>query len=382
MEVEKTNKPMYEQIYNDLCERIAKQHYREGDRVPSEKELADSYNVSRITSKKALELLANDGLIVRLPGRGSFVRKETDQEKQPATKPTAQNDINRLLIGLVMTDFDYSYGTHIVHGVEEAAREHECFPIIRRTMGLVENEVKAIKELLQLGVDGLIVFPAQGKYFNEEILKLVINKFPLVLIDRYFKGIAATSISTDNVQATKKAIRYLFEVGHRHIGLISPLPIDTTAIEERMDGFIEVYDEKGLAVNKALWATDLTSTLPNAFSQENIRRDIEKVKEHLKKNPEITALFAVEYNLALIAKKAIEELQLKIPEDISIISFDSPEFPLQDAYLFTHLKQQEKEIGRKAVENILKMKTHSSVSPKQLLDAELVIGESTTHVKK
>ncbi|MBO0996032.1 GntR family transcriptional regulator [Bacillus sp. SD088] len=381
MEVEKSNKPMYEQIYDELCKKIINKQYQEGDRVPSEKELAELYEVSRITSKKALELLANDGLIVRLPGKGSFVR-EVDLDKQ--VKPSkAMNERSKgLLIGLVMTDFDYGFGTHIVHGVEEASREHDCFPIIRRTMGLIENEIKAIKELLHLGVDGLIVFPAQGEYFNEEILRVAIDKFPLVLIDRYFKGIAATSISTDNVSATKKAIHYLFELGHENIGLITPPPVDTTAIEERMEGFTLAYDEKGLAVNKALWATDLTSTLPNAFTSENIREDIDKIKHYLQENPEITALFAVEYNLALIAKKAIEELELKVPKDISIVSFDSPEFPLADGYLFTHLKQQEKVIGRKAVENILKMKSNSSVSPRQLLEAELVIGESTTRIKK
>lgn len=381
MEVEKSNKPMYEQIYDELCKKIINKQYQEGDRVPSEKELADLYKVSRITSKKALELLANDGLIVRLPGKGSFVR-ETELEKQVKPVKAINESSKGLLIGLVMTDFDYGFGTHIVHGVEEASREHDCFPIIRRTMGLIENEINAIKELLHLGVDGLIVFPAQGEYFNEEILRVIIDKFPLVLIDRYFKGIAATSISTDNVSATKKAIHYLFDLGHENIGLITPPPVDTTAIEERMEGFTLAYDEKGLAMNKALWATDLTSTLPNAFTSENIREDIDKIKHYLQENPEITALFAVEYNLALIAKKAIEELQLKVPEDISIVSFDSPEFPLAAGYLFTHLKQQEQMIGRKAVENILKMKNNSSISPRQLLEAELVIGESTAPIKK
>lgn len=382
MNEEKVNKPMYEQIYDDLAEQIRTKHYKEGDRVPSEKELAELYNVSRITSKKALELLANEGFIIRLPGKGSFVREFNELEKSAMIQTAEIKKANRLLIGLVMTDFDYSYGTKIVHGVEEASREHECFPVIRRTMGTIENEVNAVRELLHLGVDGLIVFPAQGEYFNEEILKLVINKFPLVLIDRYFKGIAATSISTDNVVASRKAIDYLFDLKHQHIGLLSPPPIDTTAIEERIEGFIEAHDEKGIAVNKALWLNDITSTLPNQFTEKNIKADQEKIKKHLQNNPEITALFAVEYNIALIAKKAIQELQLRVPEDISIISFDSPDLPYQDVFTFTHLKQQEKEIGRKAVEHIIKMKEGSPTSPGQLLDAELVIGESTTIAKR
>ena len=48
--------------------------------------------------------------------------------------------------------------------------------------GFPEQEEQSIQELLELGVDGLIIFPAQGEYFSDEILKLVVNKFPFVLI--------------------------------------------------------------------------------------------------------------------------------------------------------------------------------------------------------
>ena len=60
---------MYETIYNDLLEGIRNGTYPAGSRLPSEKELAGQYGVSRITSKKALELLAERGMISRMPGR-------------------------------------------------------------------------------------------------------------------------------------------------------------------------------------------------------------------------------------------------------------------------------------------------------------------------
>ena len=53
--------PLYEQIYNDIIEGIENGTYKKGDRLPSEKELSEKYCVSRITSKKALELLAEEG---------------------------------------------------------------------------------------------------------------------------------------------------------------------------------------------------------------------------------------------------------------------------------------------------------------------------------
>ncbi|MFD0682170.1 MULTISPECIES: GntR family transcriptional regulator [unclassified Paenibacillus] len=59
------SRPIYERILESLREEIVQRKYKVGDCVPSEKELADEYKVSRITSKKALEMLAEDGLIVR-----------------------------------------------------------------------------------------------------------------------------------------------------------------------------------------------------------------------------------------------------------------------------------------------------------------------------
>ena len=77
--------PLYEQIYNDIIEGIENGTYKKGDRLPSEKELSEKYCVSRITSKKALELLAEEGRIIRMAGKGSFVSgAELTEEVQAA----------------------------------------------------------------------------------------------------------------------------------------------------------------------------------------------------------------------------------------------------------------------------------------------------------
>ena len=65
--------PLYLKIYNDLLAGIKNGTYASGSRLPSEKELSSSYDVSRITSKKALEMLAEQNMITRMPGKGSYV---------------------------------------------------------------------------------------------------------------------------------------------------------------------------------------------------------------------------------------------------------------------------------------------------------------------
>lgn len=70
------SKPLYKQILDDLVEDIINGTYKENDQLPTELELSEKYNVSRITSKRALTELETIGLISRTRGKGSFVKKE------------------------------------------------------------------------------------------------------------------------------------------------------------------------------------------------------------------------------------------------------------------------------------------------------------------
>ncbi|NRF90293.1 GntR family transcriptional regulator [Paenibacillus frigoriresistens] len=368
------SRPIYERIFETLREEIIQRKYNVGDRVPSEKELADEYNVSRITSKKALEMLAEERLIVRKPGRGSFVMEGGGI---PAEGPSTGERTKHTLIGLVIMDFGNTFGTEMIYGMERASAENDSFLVLRRSFGVPENEVKAIRSFLELGVDGIIVFPAQGEFYNDELLKLVIQQFPLVLVDRHLKGVAAASISTDNIAAARTGADYLLDLGHKQICLLTPPPMDTTAIEDRIEGFVRAHAERGVMVDRSLWLDEITSTLPNSFHSPNIDKDIEMIKEHLRSKPQITALFAIEYNIALLAKAAVEQMGLQIPADISIICFDSPPTTLGSGYRFTHLIQAEDEIGKLAVENVLKLKQGEKVANKISLEAKLIIGEST-----
>ncbi|RCW46427.1 GntR family transcriptional regulator [Paenibacillus prosopidis] len=376
---ESSSKAMYEQIFDALRDRILERKYAVGDRVPSEKELGEEYNVSRITSKKALELLAGEGYIIRQPGRGSFVADFKNHGTKSSYGGSAghknRSANGKLLIGLVITDFGDSYGTELIYGMEEASRQNESYLVLRRSFGIPSYEEESIKGLLELGVDGLIIFPAQGEFFNAEILKLVISQFPLVLVDRYLKGISASSISTDNLGAAKVATNYLFELGHKSIAFLTPPPVDTTAIEDRIEGFIQAHAEKGIMVDKDIWLEDITSTLPNAHTEENRKKDIQKIIRHLQKNPQITAMFATEYNIGQLALEAARTIGLSVPGDISIICFDCPE--TGGRYPLTHMRQNQSEMGRIAFENVLKLREGQSVPNKMKLEASMVLGDST-----
>ncbi|MTW87664.1 GntR family transcriptional regulator [Virgibacillus dakarensis] len=360
-------KSLYEQVYESLKQEILSSKYKVGEQVPSEKELSEAFQVSRITSKKALERLTKEGYVYRQQGRGTFVAEFQ------ATNHGEPNNSKKPLFGLVMTTFDDSFGSALLASLVEESQD-KCFLILRQSLGIPEREEKIIQELIDYGVSGLIVSPAQAQHYSSEILKMVVNQFPLVLIDRSFEGVATAAVSTDNVEAAIKGTNYLIDQGHQHIGVLMPSNYETTTIEDRLVGIMDAFVERHLIVNRELWFSDIRSTSP--IPQANKEEDIEKIKKHIQRNPKITALFALEYQIASLAKAAIEELGLNIPKDIAIICFDSP--PMRDqGWSFTHFKQDEVEMGRLALERLMQMYRGKFNTDRQLVPAALVEGCTT-----
>ena len=105
---------MYERIYGDLLAKIQSGDYQPGDRLPSEKELAEFYGVSRITAKKAMDMLAKENQINREPGRGSFVCRPAAVVEMKKESQEAANQ----RIGVIFDGFGSDFGTRLLQGIE------------------------------------------------------------------------------------------------------------------------------------------------------------------------------------------------------------------------------------------------------------------------
>jgi DNA-binding GntR family transcriptional regulator len=103
--------PKYKQIYNHLLKEISAGKLKSGDKMPSEKELCDMFGVSRITSKKALEMLIENRLISRQRGKGSFVKGTPAQEIR--INPAAFRPI-----AFLISAFNDSFGNKLIYSIE------------------------------------------------------------------------------------------------------------------------------------------------------------------------------------------------------------------------------------------------------------------------
>lgn len=87
--------PLYRRISNDLRQQILEGRVRPGARLPSEIDLASQYGVSSITSRRALQELADDGLVVRRPGIGTLV---LDRTRRPPVSGTLESALENFIV--------------------------------------------------------------------------------------------------------------------------------------------------------------------------------------------------------------------------------------------------------------------------------------------
>jgi len=359
---------LYEKINNDLLLAIKNGEFKVGMRVPTEKELSEEYGVSRITSKKALDKLAEQGVIHRIPGKGSFVADTNIHNMIDDTAEAKEGT----LIGVIMDGFGASYGYEIIHGIAQECRRHNVNFVLRLSYGSKEEETNAINDLIALGVAGIIIMCVHDESYNETLLKYAVEKFPIVSIDRRMKGVPVSYVGTDNLQAAKDLTSVLLDKGYDNICFVSHMLMDTSTISDRKAGFIESHLEHGLITNPSSWMTDLKSTLPSYRSDQVVQEDIVRVRNFIQANNQIQAFFVLEYDIATIVYKVLRELKLE--DKLPIVCFDGIGNIVNDVW-FTHVKQDETGIGAKSVALLMeKMKGDSAIET-VLVPHKIVLSE-------
>jgi GntR family transcriptional regulator of arabinose operon len=348
--------PLYMKIQDHFKQLILKGELKENDKIPSEKELMEQFNVSRITVANALMQLAKDGWIYRIPGRGSFVsgnidRRLLSQAARPdfgaglRTSSDGERDVSVKSIGLIMPVLVDYFALRLIHGINRVIENSPYRLYIVQTYNSIEREKEAIADLIEKGAEGLIIFPSDAETYNEDILALKMNGYPFVLVDRYFHGVETNVVRSDGFVGGKLAVDYLWSLGHRDIAICSDSPLSTITVEDRINGYLEELKNKKAMINPALILTDFTVDYEGVDTRHPLYRFI--------KNRMATAYITLNGRLGLHIHAICRQIGLRVPEDVSILTFDDPSPELEQFGFFSHISQSEQEMGEKAARILL-----------------------------
>jgi len=237
-------------------------------------------------------------------------------------------------IGVLLPDPRNQFFQIVAQGIEEQAELHRHSIWYCNTKDEPSRERTCISTMAEHGVDGIIIAPSPGG--RESIRPFLESGLPVVLVVRQIERFDADQVFADSIEGAYEATRYLIQLGHRRIGLLTGVR-EIQTFKERLFGHQKALLDHGIPFDPEL--------VLDAYS--HVEEGCEATK-HLLESTDVTAVFATNYPMTLGALKAIGDLGLSCPEEISLIGFDDLDCAVVIRPHLTVVDQKPYEIGHMA----------------------------------
>jgi len=362
--------------------KISKNEYQAGYKF-TEAALANDFNCSRITAKRALDELMQEGLIERRKGSGSYLA-------DPTMRSDAEEGKNITLI------FPYGYlASNLMtyfYGSSDMLSGRGYVPgIIAGSTDAITGE-ELISRAVTSGCAGIIFYPERDNDTTELLTTLSVEDFPIVVIDKQFSGIPVNAVTSDNYEGARAVTQLLYDNGHRNIAFVSDFNINTrSTIKDRFLGYAMAHKVNGLRLNLDNIVSDFNrslkesypdiynqviSILPLVDSQHIYFADI--ITRLI--NSGITAIVGSNDLVAMYMVKTCEYMGLSVPEDLSIVGFDDHILLQHMGVPITTVRQDFYGMGYRAAELLMKkIDNRAMQAEKVVMPVELI---ERTSVKK
>lgn len=287
-----------------------------------------------------------------------------------AANRSAQNLVMRKsnTLALVLSNIEKSGGKDnivysLISGIYEFA-ESEGFEVVMFTTSSVHQRDKSFLQLCkEQNICGAVIngLRTDDPYY----LELLNSEIPCVIIDNRLDGKETSTISCDNTQAAFDAVTFLIENQHREIVMLNGRK-EATITAERFKGYTLALEKAGLPLNPEL--------IHYCDFQEQLA--FETTKMLIKRRPSITAFFCASDMMAIGALKALQSLEIKVPEQVSIIGFDN--IPLAEYMVppLTTVSQDFNAMGFEAGKQLVKMIKHEPYKKNVILPHNLLVRKS------
>lgn len=274
-------------------------------------------------------------------------------------------------IGLIIPSITNGIYGPVCEGVSDYARECGYTVILCNTNEDIKCENEFIEKMKERFVDGFIIASSRGKKQNIE--KLIEEKVPLALITRYRKeDIGKTDIvCIDNYKGAYDGTKYLINHGCKSIAFAAG-DNGLFFYEERLRGYKDALNSVGIKVNEDL-----------IMSRNDESNDFYQLTKDLLKRNKVDAFFAASDPKAITILRALHDMNIKVPEEISLLGFDDIEICSMLNPTLSTVAQPLYEFGRRAAKSVIKQieyKNENGELPKprqHIMEHKLVIRQST-----
>lgn len=369
-------------IYERLFQGIMSGEYQPGDKMPSENELSELYKASRPTVSGALNELRKKGLVERLPGSGTYVKKAGQVADQKIGLMVPRHCIAPREFGHFVSLFSryVQEMSHIISRNDHVLLMNDL--PFGEDAEIMDQTTRICEQLIDFQVKGVFFMPLElrekNKDFNRKIAhRLRDHGISVVLLDRDIVEPPMRSdfdmICLDNRQAAFVATRHLLSLGCKSIDLVAG-PLDATSISERILGYQDALIAAGIAPEPS--RVHRFEIKPFSSDDETLEKN---AVDHLL--GEITrktdALLCVNDRIAATLMRYCGHLGIRIPEDFRLMGFDDESFALHLPVALSTMRQPIETMAHEAVQMMVSRIEHPEFAPRDVkIAAELVVRES------
>ena len=275
------------------------------------------------------------------------------------------------VIGLVVEEIGGEFFGALAKVIEQEAENAGYRIIYCSTNNNLKKGRDVIKMLSQQMVDGYIITPIKG--LEQDILDIIEGGKPVVLIDSYYPDLDIPHVLVDNYISSFNGAVHLIQSGYSNIGFVST-DIDLIQLQERMQGF-----EDALAAND-IKNDDMILKLP--FKKDEAQA-IKAIKTFIKQHKNMDAIFFATNYLGILGLQSIKEMDLMVPKDLAIISFDDNViFSLYPPGITT-IQQPTYEIAKSAIDLLLSQLDSRQIDISKInlqIPSKIILRNSTSPV--
>lgn len=349
---------LMEQLKNDILSGRIKP----GEKLMSENELSETFQVSRHTVRKALSILTNEGYVTAQHGRGTFCSERMGHQKKSR---------NIAVITTYISDYIFP---RLIQGIDKVLTANGYSIMLKNTGNSRGNEAKVLEDILTKDIDGLIIEPSKSQILCRHMnLYGMLDEYeiPYVFIQGLYPQMEERPhILMDDCMGGYLLTKYLLDTGHVHIAGV--FKADDSQGKERHKGYVKALNEAAIPYDPdmVIWF----------HTEDRKSKPVLMVERMITQKILLDAVVSYNDQIALEVIKTLQKRNVQVPKDVSVTGYDNSIISENGLVPLTTIAHPQEKLGEMAAELLLEQ--IRKVPPEEsrverLIKPELIIREST-----
>jgi DNA-binding LacI/PurR family transcriptional regulator len=272
------------------------------------KDIAKQLNVSVATVSRALRNAPD----INPDTKKAVIDLATSLDYEPNYIAQSLVKKQTKIIGVIVPSIQSNYFSQALSGMTDVANDHGYYLMMCQSNETAGEELRNIRKLVSVHVDGLLISISKETKETEEFEKISQKGIPIVMFDRIIPGFACSKVIVDEYEGAFKAVEHLIKKGCKRIAHIAG-PKDLSVSNNRKNGYLDALKKHNFSIDESLIIHC------NSFEEDALKSIQKLIKQ--KERPD--GIFFINDLSAITAIKYLKKKGIRIPEDIKLVGFNN-----------------------------------------------------------